>query len=322
MDSDIRNVAQIVEGKGGDLERLLWERPERSEEAYFARSRDMTHDMQEALTGPGSSHWPTRASRSADTRAAGDQSTSRSRPAASTQDHLGDALSLVAQTPTQQQRLMATKDGQEFQTQRARQRIRANPVEVESIRKQVDPDGKYVRLIEDFKASSTKPTRKPARWCSRLTGIGPGHPKAAGRGAATCNTRPRPKRHPSEPPILFTPSRKNMGVWKDRVQTTSQPIVLVDLSPRCTAKSGWLAKTIESAEPVRDASMVLLDRKVREAVVSQFGLDHYNDMKSRLGHRPHGQGAYQPRAKAVSVLNSIAATKRTSRSTRACGWRT
>ena len=311
---DIRNVAQIVEGKGGDLERLLWERPERSEEAYFARSRDMTHDMQEALRRAGFKSL-------ADAHEqisgyAGRGVTKYVTIEAGGVKHkitLGDALSLVAHnTDPATAALMATKDGQEFQTQRGRgtKGFVPTPVEVESIRKQVDPDGKYVRLIEDFKSILNKHYPEARKVVFKLTGIEPEAPEGRWPRRRNLQHSTQTQKLPERAADLVHAFAENMGVWKDRVQTTGQPIVLVDPITEMHEQIEWLAKTIELAEPVRDASMVLLDRKVREAVVSRFGLDHYNDMKSQLMAIARTDKVHTNRAaKAVSVLNSIAATK-------------
>lgn len=310
---DIRNLAQRIEGKiGGMLEKVLWERFEDAEDAMFARSRDTRAALETAFKRAG---FDSLADAQRITSGRGGEGTTRKITVTLAGEQktisLGDMIDLLGHSsdPMTAQ-LIASDKGQGFQSGlgRFRRSIEITPAEIDAIRAQHDPDGKYARLVEDIKAVFE--TLKPDAFAvhMRMKGFEPEGIEGRWPRARNVDAVAETAKLPETAGDMVHRFLENDGMFETRKQTTGVPIVLQDPVSMALDQIDRSVRTIYLAEPTRDAANVLFRPEVREAVASRFGPATYTMLKRHVmmmsrADRVLGTGG----ARVVSVLNSAAA---------------
>jgi len=310
---DIRNIAQRIEGKaGGLLEKVLWENFEEPEDAMFARARDARAMGERAFKRAGFDSLA-EAQRLTSGRA-GEGNTKKITVTIGGKKKtisLGDLIDILGHSSDPMTaELIASDKGQLFQGAqgRFRQGVEITPAEIDAIRAEHDPDGKYTRLVEDIKAVFE--TLKPDAFAvhMRMKGFEPEDVAGRWPRARNVDAVAELAKLPETAGDMVHRFLENDGMFETRKQTTGVPIVLQDPVTMMLDQIDRSVRTIYLAEPTRDAANILFQPEVREAVASRFGPATYTMLKHHVMMMSRADRVLGTRtARAVSVLNSAAA---------------
>lgn len=308
---DVRNAAAEIQGPNGTLEAVLWDRPEHAEERFFGLIRDKRAELERVVKEAG---YKSIADAHEAMSGFGGRGVTRMVEAEIGGERvkitLGDALALVAHwSDPNTAALILERDGrQEFQSQRGKysRGVHPSPADIERLAQQVDPDGKYRKMIEGIKDIFESMRPETQRAFRTLHGYEFEEVEKRWPRQRNIQHQSATQELPETVGDVIFKMLENDGMFESRKQITGVPIVLRDPISVALDQIERSARVAALAVPVRDAANVLLSREIREVVSSRFGSDFYDMLKRQLMAISRND---QHRDTAVAALNSAAAVK-------------
>ncbi len=310
---DIRNVIQDITGKfGSSLEVVMFKAFDRAEEQMFARERELRAQLERAVKAAGFADLA-EAQRTLSGRG-GDGMTSKVRATLggiSRVITLGEAIDLLGHaSDPMTMSLFLTEQGQGVQSERGK-KLRPmvpDPTEIDALAEQVDPDGRYRRMIDEFKDIFESTREDTWRVFYTLKGFEPEAVDRRWPRARNMQALAETASLPESAAGMVNKFLENDGRFESRKQTTGIPILLRDPISTALDEISTSVRTIYLAIPTRDAANVLFQTRLAGEISERWGASLHNAMKQHLVYMSRAdkvQGTAG--ARAVAAFNSYRA---------------
>ena len=282
---DFRGVLQAVEGKydgKGILERVIWRRLARAEEAYFARKRDLHARVEAAVKAAGFKGITEAFEQLSRTGGVDERLVTLRLGGKARKVGLGEAINLLANlTDPETFRLLADGAPIQFAQGKFKDPIIPEPGELAYLFQRADLS-KYLPMIQAFKdiIESTREDVFKAHYT--IKGFEPVMVKDRWHRQRNLEATDMQKEIPDAAGAFANRMLENMGFLKARGNNRTAPVVVDNVLTVVMDQVDNAAKIAHLAVPVRDAANVLLAPDVRQAIAERWGPSLYREIRDVL----------------------------------------